>query len=200
MSRSSKLIPTLVATLVIGLSTSASFAQETQAESKTTETEQTAKKPAKKPRPPFADAVDEFIEDLSEEQKEKIDEMQTEAFRKQKSIYESVDVTWKMNKQRMEILNSLSKEMPYKERVAKANEEAGYTEEQVNSLKEVGEVYRMFRYQSMQLITPEQQEKMPEWFKEDYKKSVEIAAKRAAEKAAADKEAAEKAAAENSGK
>jgi len=140
----------------------------------------------------FTDSVTKTINDLTADQKAKIDELRKAAGEQHKKINAAVGLSFKMNKKRQDVFDTLSTKTPWKERNEKACKEAGFNQAQMDSLKDSNEAYRSFRYQAMQILTAEQQKKMPKWYQEDYKKSVEMADKKAKEEAAK-KEAEEKA-------
>ena len=171
-----------------------SNAQETKSKQKTQtqktptrKTEKAQKKKAK--RAGFVKALEAAVSDLTEDQKTKIKALQSQASARQKEINESVGVTWKMNKEREKALDGMSEDKPWNERNEKASKQAGFNDDQIKSLKKVGEAYRTFRFESMKLLTAEQQAKMPKWYQDDYRISVKKAAKKAEEAEAAKKEA-----------
>ncbi len=155
---------------------SVSFAQET------TKPKTAVKKKGKKKRPVFLEALGESVKDLSDDQKKEIEALRKAASESHKKINQSVGLTWKLSKKRQEIFDDLSEDLSFKERSEKASAQAGLTEEQVEALKDVGDVYRTFRFKSMNVLTEAQQAKMPKWFQKDFESSRERAEKEAAAK------------------
>lgn len=155
--------------------------QDTKSKSASKQTQKKTKQQKKK-RKSFQEALSDSVDDLTEEQKKKIESLYDEAAAERKKINQSVGLTWKLNKQRQEIFDGLSKKLSYKERSEKANSEAGFTEDQIKSLKDVNEEFRKFRFSAMKVLTDNQRAKMPKWYKDDFEKSKEQAAKEAADK------------------
>lgn len=161
--------------------------QKTQTQKTTTKKNQKGKANKVK-RPTFVKSLNANVSDLTDEQKAGVKALQEKASAKHKEINESVGLTWAMNKKREEILEAMSDEGTWKERNGKASRQAGFNDDQIKSLKKVGEAYRTFRYEAMKLLTAEQQAKMPKWHQDDYKKSVKMAQAKAKEEKSGKKE------------
>ncbi|WP_146454076.1 hypothetical protein [Rubripirellula tenax] len=58
-------------------------------------------------RPKTMDAIKEAVKDLTDEQKEKLESLRQKAIAKEKALFESAGITWKMSEQRREAYASL---------------------------------------------------------------------------------------------
>ena len=145
-------------------------------------------KAKKAKRKSFLESVKASVTDLTDDQQTKLEAMLKEAGESHKQIHKSNGTTWEMARKREEILDGLTG--PYPERSEKASKEAGYNEKQMASLKDINKIYRDFRYKGMQVLTAEQQKKMPQQYQDEFKKLSEAAAKKAAKEEAMKKKAA----------
>ena len=140
----------------------------------------TQKKEASAKKKKIMDVVNENVKDLSSEQKEKLNALQKKAAEKQKAMFASVEITWQMVKQREKAVIELTEQgLTGKELWAKASKSAGYNEKQFETQSKVGKVWNDYRFAVINVLTTQQQNRLPESVRKAHAARVKAEAKKA---------------------
>lgn len=133
--------------------------------------------------PKSMDTIKDAVQDLTEEQKEKLQGLQKKAVAQQKALFDSANIPWKLSKQRREAYQALkAKGLKGKELAAQANKEAGYTKEQAAAQTKVGKVWNDYRFALVSVLTDDQRKELPEWLANSHAARVKAEQEKAAAK------------------